>query len=128
PYITTSALTGDHVEEMFLDLGRRALEVKEKVKDDQFVRASAKEGMTLLQAADWLMGNFCDGFGGTGEGMPVVRKQFGRAGVGIKSPSKDELLLAIEYLAEVEAGFKTKKEVEINMKKRRKVVGKAKAP
>ncbi|MDG6220176.1 MAG: GTP-binding protein [Candidatus Thermoplasmatota archaeon] len=122
PFISTSALTGDHVEEMFLDLGKMMMGTFEKKKDDQFIHAEQKESMSLMEVTDWLMGDFCDKFGGVDNAMPVLRKQFDRAGVDVKQPSREGLYLVIEYLAEVEAGFKPKQEVMDNKNRRRRAV------
>ncbi len=125
PFISTSALTGDHVEDMFKNLATMMLEGLEKKKDDQFIRAPKKEDMTLLQTTDWLMGDFCDKFGGVDVGMPVIRKQFEKAGVDVKVPTKKGLLLVVEYMAEVEAGFKSKEEATDNKNQRRRVISQA---
>jgi len=50
--------------------------------------------------------------------MPIVRQQLTRAGVDINGPTKEGLRLAVEYLAETEAGFKSAEEVEANKLRR----------
>ncbi|MCD6461327.1 MAG: GTP-binding protein [Thermoplasmata archaeon] len=125
---STSALTGQNVEEMFLELAAEMAGGREDSRggeDDQYVgagRARDAQTMTLVEATDWVIADFTDHFGGVDNAMPVIRAQFQKAGLDVKHPTKEALLTAIEYLAEVEKGFKSREEVIENRNRRRRVV------
>ncbi len=113
----SSAKTGENVEAAFLALGRLVVALPEEA-------AEAGEGLedegpsTLVAAADRIIVDFCQGFGDMEAGMPLVRQQLTRAGVDVNAPTRDGLRLAVDYLAEVEAGFRNAGEVETNRLRR----------
>ncbi len=81
--------------------------------------AGKEEGpLTLVGATDQIIVDFCREFGDMETGMPLVRQQLTRAGVDINAPSREGLRLAVEYLAEVEAGFKGAEDIEANKLRR----------
>ncbi|HEV8594989.1 MAG TPA: hypothetical protein VGR51_05620, partial [Thermoplasmata archaeon] len=50
--------------------------------------------------------------------MPIVKQQFTRAGIDVKAPTKSGLLRVLDYLAEVETGFKPAEQVSENRVRR----------
>ncbi len=117
PVFVSSAKTGDNVEAAFLAIGQQVVALPEaaeaargEMEDD--------EPLTLVSATDRIIMDFCEEFGDTETGMPLVRQQLTRAGVDINAPTKDGLRLAVEYLAEVEAGFRNAEEIEANKLRR----------
>ena len=50
--------------------------------------------------------------------MTLLRQELYRAGIDIRSPSKEGLLKAVEYLAEAESEYKDEKTVIGNKKRR----------
>ena len=117
PTFVSSAKTGENVESAFLAIGK--LVVQQPEAPEAGGRAMKEEGpLTLVGATDQVIVDFCREFGDMETGMPLVRQQLTRAGVDINAPSKEGLRLALEYLAEVEAGFKSAEEVEANKLRR----------
>jgi len=117
PAFVSSAKTGESVEATFLAIGRLVVRMPEEA-------TAAGEGLeeegplTLVGAADQIIMDFGREFGDIDTAMPLVRQQLTRAGVDINAPTRDGLRLAVEYLAEVEAGFKDAKVVEANKLRR----------
>ncbi len=113
----SSAKTGENVEATFLAIGRQVISLPEEA-------TASGEGfdeeapLTLVTAADQIIVDFCREFGDMETGMPLVRQQLTRAAVDINAPTRDGLRLAVEYLAEVEAGFRNADEVEANKLRR----------
>ena len=68
--------------------------------------------------ADKLMTDFCYELGSVETGMPVVKRQFERAGVDVKAPTTESLERVIDYLAHVERDFKGPEEIEANRRRR----------
>ncbi len=119
PAFVSSAKTGENVEAAFLSLGRRVLAESQARGRGAIVREPEDGGaLTLIGAVDRIIMDFCRTFGDTETGMPLVRQQLTRAGLDIKLPTPDGLALAVEYLAEVEAGFRNADEVEANKVRR----------
>lgn len=117
----SSAKTGENVEAAFLALGRRVLaesESRRRTAAAALVEPENGGALTLIGAVDRIIMDFCRTFGDTETGMPLVRQQLTRAGLDIKAPTPDGLALAVEYLAEVEAGFRNADEVESNKLRR----------
>ncbi|MCK5547841.1 MAG: hypothetical protein KAI64_02435, partial [Thermoplasmata archaeon] len=73
---------------------------------------------TLVGATDALITDFCKGFDDDRIAMSLLRQEILRAGVDIRSPSKERLLRAVEYLAEAEAEYKDEKTVKDNRDRR----------
>ncbi len=113
----SSAKTGESVEAAFLAIGNLVVQQPEAPEDAR--EAGKEEGpLTLVGATDQIIVDFCHEFGDMETGMPLVRQQLTRAGVDINAPSREGLRLAVEYLAEVEAGFKGAGDVEANKLRR----------
>ena len=73
---------------------------------------------SIVAGTDRIMSDFCKEFGDIETAMPIVKQQFTKAGVDVKAPTKDGLLRVIEYLAEVEQGFKPATQVSENRSRR----------
>ena len=123
----TSAKTGQNVEGSFLALGRDLIlagEAGAKAMAEVLV-AGEPEDLGLVAVADRIIADFCKEFGDLESAMPIVKQQFMRAGVDVKAPSKGGLLKVVEYLAEVEQGFKPAEHVAENRNRRLAWVRKA---
>ena len=115
--LVSSARTGENVDAAFLAMGTLVVAQPEEAGDEG--EGTKEEGpLTLVGATDQIIVDFCHEFGDMETGMPLVRQQLTRAGVDINAPTKEGLRLAVEYLAETEAGFKSAEEVEANKLRR----------
>ena len=120
PYFTGSAKTGENVEQIFMALGRSVLEdlvIAEKKQSDE-----VKTAKSLIDVADTIIDEFCDSFGDRETAMAMVRQQFSKADVDVKNPTKDGLIQAVEYLAEVETGFRDEFTVKSALAKRKRLI------
>lgn len=119
----SSAKTGENVEDLFLALGKMlVLYKKEGDKEEVPFTEELPEEMTIVEATDWVINDFCQGYGDLETAMPVIRQQFTRANVDIRKPTKKGLLKVINQLAEVERGFKDDSTVKRNRTRRRLVL------
>lgn len=123
----TSAKTGRNVESAFESIGHLALsggladplkELYESLVATGVKRTSDKS--TPIGALDATIVDFCEGFKDSRLAMPILRQEVARAGIDIRSPSKEGLLKLIEYLAEAETEFQDEKAVTENLRKRQK--------
>jgi small GTP-binding protein len=116
----SSAKTGENVEDVFLALGKKlVLYKKDDEEEEESLSEELPEEMTVVEATDWVINDFCQGYGDIEVAMPVIRQQFTRAGVDIRNPSKKGLLKVIDQLAEVERGFKDERTIRDNRTRRR---------
>ncbi len=127
PHFLTSAKTGLNVNMAFY---RIAYEVAKKGKfvDKQLSYPIPEEGrLTLVEVADWIMYDFCSEKGEKNFAltMPIVREQYERAGVDPRNPTKEAIMKAIKYLAEIEALYLSQENVERNALKRLKMLKRA---
>ncbi len=125
----TSAKTGRSVESAFESIGHLVVsggtrdplkELCESLVAIGVKRASDKS--TPIGALDATIVDFCEGFKDTRLAMPILRQEVARAGIDIRSPSKEGILKLIEYLAEAETEFQDEKTVKENLGKRQKWV------
>ncbi|MEE9151064.1 MAG: Rab family GTPase [Thermoplasmata archaeon] len=123
---STSAKTGENVEKTFESLGNLVLSEK-ALKDPvrELYESLVAEGIydhgdktTLVGATDAIIVDFCQGFEDDRVAMTLLRQELYRAGIDIRSPSKEGLLKAVEYLAEAESEYKDEKTVIGNKKRR----------
>lgn len=112
----SSAKSGENVERIFKAIGRAMLEEKRIEEADKSVSAEAPSA--VVQASDRIMMDFCNQFGGLEAGMPIVRKQFEKAGLDIKNLTKESLIKAVHLLAEVELTLKDPETVSRNKNRR----------
>src|SRR5881409_1477928 len=119
PGILTSAKTGDRVESSFKALGEQILQATgHPIRRIALVTPPQEPVDRLIRVADKIMTDFCYALGSVEAGMPVVKRQFERAGVDVRAPSQESLRKAIEYLAAVENDFKNAEEVLSNRERR----------
>jgi small GTP-binding protein len=122
---STSAKTGNNVETAFESLGHMVL--AEKIADDpikNLYESLVAMGMhrqtdrgTPMGALDAIIVDFCDDFDDDRIAMSLLRQEIVRAGIDIRSPSKEGLLKLVEYLAEAQSEYKDEKFVISNRDK-----------
>ncbi len=121
PVMFSSAKTGENVNEAFRKIG-------EMMISGEFTRkAAAPEGEcgSLAQAVDEIVNDFCEQYGETAKAMEIVEKEFMKASVNIHKPTKDSLLMAIEYLSDVERDIHGRDISEVNKLRRWKMIDEA---
>lgn len=124
---TSSAKTGENVEKLFNSLGRMLLGVETKEESRAPMPIEGPPGeLTLVDAADWIITDFCQSSGDMDWAMPIIRQQFTKAGVDIKAPTKEGLLKVIAFLEEVERNLRDEGTVRQNTRKRRRFLEQAK--
>jgi small GTP-binding protein len=122
----TSAKTGTNVEKAFESLGHLVVSEEEPanpIKElyESLIAQNVKrtsDKTTPIGALDTIIVDFCEGFEDTRLTMPILRQEFARAGIDIRSPSKEGIFKIVEYLAEAETEFQDEKTVRSNFKKR----------
>lgn len=123
---STSAKGGDNVESTFESLGHMVL--SEQIPEDPIkdmyeslvamgIEKETDKG-TVIGALDSIFVDVCEEFEDDRVAMSLIRQEIVRAGVDIRSPSKEGLLKFVEYLAEAESEYKKEKEVNANREKR----------
>lgn len=120
---SSSAKTGENVENLFHTIGGMVIAPSKEERIEKAIEVeSLPEQINIIDATDRIIHDFCRGFGGLEEGMPVIRQQFNNANVDIRKPTRDGLLKVVELLAEVEKGFKDQITVNNNRIRRRLLV------
>jgi len=119
PVIFTSAKTGHNVELLFRKIGEMMISGKYAEKRPLF------EGGSLAQAVDEIVSDFCEQYGDTARAMEIIEREFNRAKVNIVKPSKNDLLMAIEYLSDVERDVHGRDVSEVNKLRRWKMIDEA---
>lgn len=122
---STSAKTGEDVESVFESLGHMVL--AKEIPDDpikdlyESLVAMGKHRQTdrgtSMGALDAIIVDFCDDFDDDRIAMSLLRQEIVRAGIDIRSPSKEGLLKLVEYLAEAQSEYKDEKFVISNLDK-----------
>lgn len=120
PVLLSSAKTGENVEAVFKKIG-------ESMLSGDF--AGEKHGdltaESLAQAIDDVVNDFCEQYGDTTRAMEIVEREFMKAKVDVNHPAKDNLLMAIEYLSDVERDVHGRDVSEVNKLRRWKMVDEA---
>ncbi len=121
PMIYCSAKTGTNVEQAFRTIGELMLssDLGDKKASGDLTEAS------LAQAIDDVVSDFCEQYGDTQRGMEIVEREFNKARVNVNSPSKDSLLMAIEYLSDIERDIHGRDVSEVNKLRRWKMIDEA---
>jgi small GTP-binding protein len=123
----SSAKTGENVEELFINLGKMLIKgPKEKKIVETESDIDIPEQMSVVEATDMIINDFCQGYGDMEIAMPVIRKQFTRAGMDIRNPTLQGLRQVIELLAQVEKDFKGESVTRKNYSRRRLILSKVK--
>ena len=120
PVILSSAKTGENVEAVFKKIGESML--SEDFAGEKHGDLTAE---SLAQAIDDVVNDFCEQYGDTTRAMEVVEKEFTKAKVDVNRPSKDCLLMAIEYLSDVERDVHGRDVSEVNKLRRWKMIDEA---
>lgn len=118
PTYATSAKTGHGVEEAFQALALELLLASGVAGSVRDVVVAGEVEDALVAVTDRIIMDFCKEFGDIESAMPIVKQQFTRAGLDVKGPTKDALLRAVEFLSEVESGFKPADAVSENRTRR----------
>src|SRR3990170_863089 len=86
PALMTSAKTGDRVEETFHTLAERVLRsTRSQAQRVALVTPPQEPVDRFIRVADKIMTDFCYRMGGVETGMPMVKRQFERAGVDVRA-------------------------------------------
>ncbi len=120
---STSAKDGDNVQRAFESLGYLLMsgeQQQDPVKElyEGLIATGihrTSEKTTATGALDAIIVDFCEGFEDTRLVMPILRQETARAGIDIRSPSKEGILKLVEYLAEAETEFMDEKTVKENL-------------
>jgi len=123
PVIFCSAKTGTNVEQAFRTIGEVMLssDLGDKKQVGDLTEAS------LAQAIDDVVSDFCEQYGDTQRAMEIVEREFNKARVNVNSPSKDSLLMAIEYLSDIERDVHGRDVSEVNKLRRWKMIDEARS-
>ena len=121
PVIYCSAKTGTNVEATFRKIGEMMLssDLGDKKGVGDLTEAS------LAQAIDDVVSDFCEQYGDTQRAMEIVEREFNKAKVNVNAPSKDSLLMAIEYLSDIERDIHGRDVSEVNKLRRWKMIDEA---
>ncbi len=120
PIVLSSAKTGENVSATFRRIGELMLasELVEK-------RAAEPTPESLAQAIDDVVSDFCEQYGDTFRAMEIVEREFTKAKVNVNAPNKDSLLMAIEYLSDIERDVHGRDVSEVNKLRRWKMIDEA---
>ena len=121
PMTMCSAKTGENVEAVFKKLGEMMIS-----GDFGEKKASAELSAESLAAAiDDVVSDFCEQYVDTAKAMEIVEREFNKAGVNVNTPNKDSLLMAIEYLSDIERDVHGRDISEVNKLRRWKMIDEA---
>ena len=120
PVILSSAKTGENVESVFKKIGETML-----ASDFAGDKKGELTAESIAQAIDDVVSDFCEQYGDTKEAMEIVEREFNKAKVDVNHPVKDNLLMAIEYLSDVERDVHGRDVSEVNKLRRWKMIDEA---
>lgn len=122
-----SAKSGENVEDLFLSLGNMLImghkEAEITVTSDD---VNIPEQMSVVQATDMIINDFCTGYGDMEIAMPVIRQQFTVAGMDIRNPTVEGLRKVVELLVQVERDFKGESDTRKNYSRRKLILSRVK--
>jgi small GTP-binding protein len=121
PLFLCSAKTGNNVEAAFRRLGELMLATEFEGRKT----ASEPTAESLAQAMDEIINDFCEQYGDVPKAMDIVDREFARAKVNVQTPVKDSLLMAIEYLSDIERDVHGRDVSEVNKLRRWKMIDEA---
>jgi len=119
PVILSSAKTGENVEAVFKKIGEIML-AGDFVGEKKELTAES-----LAQAVDDVVSDFCEQYGDTTKAMDIIEREFQKAKVDVNYPTKESLLMAIEYLSDVERDVHGRDVSEVNKLRRWKMIDEA---
>lgn len=121
PMMLCSAKTGENVDTVFRKLGEMMIS-----SDFGEKKASLElSAESLAQAIDDVVSDFCEQYGDTAKAMEIIEREFTKANVNVNSPNKESLLMAIEYLSDVERDVHGRDISEVNKLRRWKMIDEA---
>lgn len=124
---SSSAKSGENVEELFMNLGKMLIKgPREKEISIAPSDTDIPEQMSVVEATDLIINDFCNGYGDMDIAMPVIRQQFTRAGMDIRNPTVEGLQQVIEFLAQVERDFKDESDTRKNYSRRKLIISRIK--
>jgi small GTP-binding protein len=125
---SSSAKSGENVEELFMSLGEMLVKGPKEAKIKEIEsEINIPDQMSVVEATDMIINDFCKGYGDMEIAMPVIRKQFTKAGMDIRNPTLSGLREVIELLAQVERDFKGENITKNNLSRRRLILSKVKS-
>lgn len=114
PYFICSAKTGENVESAFKSIGELILKDEIEASGEEEIQSAS----SLINAVDFIISDFCEQYGDITKGMEVIEQKFSNAGVNINAPERDNILEALEMLADVEKDRLGREISEINKLRR----------
>jgi small GTP-binding protein len=124
---SSSAKTGENVEELFINLGKMLISGPKDVKVvETQTPDDIPQEMSVVEATDLIINDFCQSYGDMEIAMPVIRQQFTRAGMDIRNPTLEGLRQVIEFLAQVERDFKGESATKQNYSRRKLILSRVK--
>lgn len=121
PAMLSSAKTGANVEVAFRRLGEMMLASEFEERRPAAEPTSA----SLAQAMDEIVNDFCEQYGDVPRAMDIIDREFSRAKVNASAPIKENLLMAIEYLSDIERDVHGRDVSEVNKLRRWKMIDEA---
>lgn len=122
-----SAKSGENVEDLFLNLGNMLIKGPKEVQISvESPEPDMPEQMSVVEATDMIINDFCSGYGDMEIAMPVIRQQFTRAGMDIRNPTTEGLHQVIEFLVQVERDFKGESDTRKNYSRRKLILSRVK--
>jgi small GTP-binding protein len=124
----TSALTGENVQSAFRGIGKMLIKNIHQQSSIQLQKritphVNGHYESAIIKATDEIIMDFHKSYGSSLEEiMPIIRKQFEKAGMDINEPTVEGLRKAVKFLGKVESNFWPTKEVTIRMKKRLSII------
>lgn len=119
--LMASAKTGENVESTFRKIGELMTST-----DFGDKKGSMEPNVeSLAQAVDDVVSDFCEQYGDTSRAMEIVEREFTKAKVNVNAPTKDSLLMAIEYLSDIERDVHGRDVSEVNKLRRWKMIDEA---
>ena len=121
PLLLCSAKTGENVEATFRKIGElmTPAETGDKTGSKELTAES------LAQAVDDVVSDFCEQYGDTTRAMEIIEREFTKAKVNVNAPTKDSLLMAIEFLSDIERDVHGRDVSEVNKLRRWKMIDEA---
>lgn len=134
----TSALSGKNVENAFGSLGKLLIknhQGQEQPKGELQLpnrilhHVNGKYESAIIRVTDEIIMDFHKNFGGDlEETMPIIRKQFEKAGVDINEPTVAGLRRAVDYLRMVESNFWSDEEINNRRQRRLSIINQLDEP
>ncbi|MCK4757412.1 MAG: GTP-binding protein [Thermoplasmata archaeon] len=118
---TTSAKTGENVENTFVDMATILRESTMEAKTDMDKSGyiiDLDDITDLVGVADHIIADFCNQYGGIENATPVVKHQVEVVGLDLDNPTKKNLVALVNALANAEESFKPRETINMNRTKR----------